>query len=82
VGALALGLAASLSWALADLIGGVEARHLPVLSVLLRMRELAHQLPPPARPRRARDVIRTELGKAPLRLTRGQAARPRAQMRQ
>jgi hypothetical protein len=46
------------------------------------MRELADQLPPPAGPRRARDLIGAELGKAPLRLTRGQAARLRAQMRQ
>jgi drug/metabolite transporter (DMT)-like permease len=33
--ALALGLVASLSWGVADFIGGVEARRLPVLSVLL-----------------------------------------------
>jgi drug/metabolite transporter (DMT)-like permease len=33
--ALVLGLVASLSWGVADFIGGVEARRLPVLSVLL-----------------------------------------------
>jgi hypothetical protein len=35
LGALVLGLVASLSWGVADFIGGVEARRLPVLSVLL-----------------------------------------------
>jgi drug/metabolite transporter (DMT)-like permease len=35
VGGLVLGLVASLSWGVADFIGGVEARHLPVLLVLL-----------------------------------------------
>jgi len=31
LGALALGLAASLSWGFADFIGGIESRRLPVL---------------------------------------------------
>jgi drug/metabolite transporter (DMT)-like permease len=35
LGAPVLGLVASLSWGVADFIGGVEARRLPVLSVLL-----------------------------------------------
>jgi len=35
LGALALGLAASLSWGFADFVGGIEARRMPVLSVLL-----------------------------------------------
>lgn len=35
LGGLALGLMASISWGVADFMGGVEARRLPVLSVLL-----------------------------------------------
>ncbi len=35
MGGLALGLMASVSWGVADFMGGVEARRLPVLSVLL-----------------------------------------------
>lgn len=35
MGGLALGLLASLSWGVADFMGGIEARRLPVLSVLL-----------------------------------------------
>jgi hypothetical protein len=35
LGAVVLGLVASLSWGVADFLGGVEARRLSVLTVLL-----------------------------------------------
>ena len=46
------------------------------------MRELPTQLSPAAARRRAGDLVGAVLGKPPLRLTRGQALRARAQVNQ